>query len=332
MDQSVAACNDFLPFGEQLFYPGCSAGSIDNTHKFTGYERDAETDPGNGTGNDYAFARYYGSRYGSFFSGDPMGGDPSDPQTLNRYPYVRNNPLTLTDPSGMCADFVGDDSDCGGGVQIGFGIGLGSGGWGPPPPISFPPNTTNGPGASNGTLNSDDPFSGETNGIPNGLQVPTLGVWGLVLPSDPGCFFGTCGGGLIFDATNGGAAGGCVSNFYNSGLGKIIQYLSPASLLPWNPNWKNNVREWTGILLLKSGYGYVAGLGAKAGGAEGYSLATGATTTTASELASLAATYKPLLTKIGLGVAATAAALDVSAHVACTGGTKSVGLAAPIMF
>jgi hypothetical protein len=54
----------------------------------------------------------------------------------------------------------------------------------------------------NGTLTSDDPFSGETNGIPNGLRVPTLGIWGLTLPSDPGCFFGTCGFGMIFDATN----------------------------------------------------------------------------------------------------------------------------------
>jgi hypothetical protein len=26
----------------------------------------------------------------------------TDPQTLNRYPYVRNNPVTLTDPSGLC--------------------------------------------------------------------------------------------------------------------------------------------------------------------------------------------------------------------------------------
>jgi hypothetical protein len=34
-------------------------------------------------------------------SGDPLGGDTSDPQTLNRYTYVRNNPVNLTDPTGM---------------------------------------------------------------------------------------------------------------------------------------------------------------------------------------------------------------------------------------
>src|SRR5207302_8864572 len=64
--------------------------------KFTGYERDGET------GLDYAFARYYNDRLGRFMSGDPLGGDPSDPQTLNLYTYVRNNQINLVDPSGLC--------------------------------------------------------------------------------------------------------------------------------------------------------------------------------------------------------------------------------------
>jgi len=41
-----------------------------------------------------------------------------------------------------------------------------------------------------GTLTSDDPFGGETNGIPNGLQIPTLGLAGILLPTD--CPFGDC--------------------------------------------------------------------------------------------------------------------------------------------
>jgi hypothetical protein len=34
-------------------------------------------------------------------SSDPLGGHQEDPQTLNRYVYVRDNPLTLTDPTGL---------------------------------------------------------------------------------------------------------------------------------------------------------------------------------------------------------------------------------------
>jgi uncharacterized protein RhaS with RHS repeats len=38
---------------------------------------------------------------GRWLSPDPVGGDPTNPQTLNRYAYVLNNPTTLTDPSGL---------------------------------------------------------------------------------------------------------------------------------------------------------------------------------------------------------------------------------------
>jgi len=67
-------------------------------YKFTGKERDAES------GNDYFGARYYGSSMGRFMSPDPItvtSARQADPQQLNLYSYVRNNPLTLTDPSGM---------------------------------------------------------------------------------------------------------------------------------------------------------------------------------------------------------------------------------------
>ena len=41
------------------------------------------------------------SAQGRFSSPDPLGGHLYDPQTLNKYAYVRNNPLSLTDPSGL---------------------------------------------------------------------------------------------------------------------------------------------------------------------------------------------------------------------------------------
>lgn len=89
---SVTDKLDYLPYGEQI------AGGTFTTHKFTGYERDSES------GLDYANARYYSSSLGRFMSIDPAPGDVAGPQSYNRYGYVVNNPLTLTDPTGMlCA-------------------------------------------------------------------------------------------------------------------------------------------------------------------------------------------------------------------------------------
>lgn len=82
--------------GQQGHYPyGEAWYSIGTTTKFifTGYERDA-------TGLDYALARYYDSSMGRFCSADPLEGETGDPQTWNRYAYVRDNPVNLTDPSG----------------------------------------------------------------------------------------------------------------------------------------------------------------------------------------------------------------------------------------
>jgi len=64
-------------------------------YKFTGKERDSES------GLDNFGARYDSSQYGRFMTPDPMGGHLEDPQTLNKYAYVRNNPVTLTDPTGL---------------------------------------------------------------------------------------------------------------------------------------------------------------------------------------------------------------------------------------
>jgi len=47
-------------------------------------------------------ARLYDPTLGRFMSADPMVEDPYNLQILNRYSYVLNNPLSFTDPSGMC--------------------------------------------------------------------------------------------------------------------------------------------------------------------------------------------------------------------------------------
>jgi len=64
--------------------------------KFTGKERDSES------GLDNFGFRYYGSSMGRFSSPDEpfYNGDLKNPQSLNLYAYVQNNPLKNTDPDG----------------------------------------------------------------------------------------------------------------------------------------------------------------------------------------------------------------------------------------
>ncbi len=92
-DGSIAASFLSLPFGDGLTQQGTGPDATE--HHFTGKVRDNES------GNDYFGARYFGSTMGRFLSPDPTGGHTEDPQTLNKYMYVRNNPLTLTDPTGL---------------------------------------------------------------------------------------------------------------------------------------------------------------------------------------------------------------------------------------
>ncbi len=82
------------PFGE----PYAQSGTTDLN--FTGMNQDTAA-------NVYDFPmREYGIQ-GRWPSPDPAGlaaVDPTDPQTWNRYTYVRNSPLELIDPLGLCGD------------------------------------------------------------------------------------------------------------------------------------------------------------------------------------------------------------------------------------
>jgi RHS repeat-associated protein len=100
---------DYLPYGTENTPSGFS-NTCSTRYRFTGYERDLETAYGTSAGNDYAFARYYNSRLGRFMSADPLAGDVTDPQSLNRYAYVRNNPVNRIDPSGMCSMNTSEDT------------------------------------------------------------------------------------------------------------------------------------------------------------------------------------------------------------------------------
>jgi RHS repeat-associated protein len=95
--------HDYFPFGDEIAADGTwrtqDRGYKGDAvrQKFTGYERDAETNL------DYAEARYYAAGQGRFTGVDPLQSSarPGNPQSWNRYSYVVNNPLRLVDPSGM---------------------------------------------------------------------------------------------------------------------------------------------------------------------------------------------------------------------------------------
>ncbi len=92
-----------LPFNSHF---GCSSntnGTDATEHHYTGKEHDPYT------GLDLFGARDYANYSGRFLSPDwsknPQGvpyADFSNPQSLNLYSYLRNNPLSGTDPDGHC--------------------------------------------------------------------------------------------------------------------------------------------------------------------------------------------------------------------------------------
>ncbi len=82
--------NAYYPYGDTYTHTGTS----DVAYKYTGQELDNET------GLYFYEARYYDPVLGRFISPDTIVPDPMDPQALNRYSYVRNNPIIYTDPTG----------------------------------------------------------------------------------------------------------------------------------------------------------------------------------------------------------------------------------------
>jgi RHS repeat-associated protein len=84
----------YYPFGEGL---ALTSESPAERLKFTGHERDD-------SGLDYMHARYYGAGVGRFVSVDPTwsSADLGKPQSWNRYAYVVNNPVNMTDRDGKC--------------------------------------------------------------------------------------------------------------------------------------------------------------------------------------------------------------------------------------
>ena len=99
---SVAGRVDLFPYGEV-----CSQTGTTTKYKLTDKERDAET------GLDYFGARYYSSSPARWLSADILATRIYDPQSLNKYTYVRNDPVNLVDPDGRQAERPGRFSENG---------------------------------------------------------------------------------------------------------------------------------------------------------------------------------------------------------------------------
>jgi RHS repeat-associated protein len=94
---------DYYPWGGTLQF----SSNLANHYWFSGKERDAET------GLDYFGARYYGNVWGRFLTPDWSAktegvpyADFTDPQSLNLYGYVRDNPIVRVDPDGHAEGFL----------------------------------------------------------------------------------------------------------------------------------------------------------------------------------------------------------------------------------
>ncbi len=90
---------DYDAFGVK----GYSNREIGEHFNFVGEHEDRET------GFVYLRARFYNPVLGRFMSRDPFAGVGTNPQSLNRYSYVENNPVNAVDPSGLSSSRVLND-------------------------------------------------------------------------------------------------------------------------------------------------------------------------------------------------------------------------------
>lgn len=109
---SIEDESDFYPYGGELPI----TDTVPQNYKFTGKERDAES------GLDNFGARYFASTIGRFMTPDWAGRPTAvpyavfgDPQSLNLYGYVRNDPVSRADADGHlggCTTDSGGTAHC----------------------------------------------------------------------------------------------------------------------------------------------------------------------------------------------------------------------------
>lgn len=136
---SVAALSDEQGnIAEEMSYDAWGRRRAPETWEYYSYSSDSLSTQETGfTGHDHIDrfdmidmqGRMYDPVLGRFFSADPVVQMPEYTQSLNRYAYCVNNPLSLTDPTGY--SWVGDTFSAIVGIAVGLETGgLGAGVWG----------------------------------------------------------------------------------------------------------------------------------------------------------------------------------------------------------
>jgi RHS repeat-associated protein len=116
---SVGSTYLSLPWGDGYTATVNASGADQDNLHFAGLEHDAESD------TEHAQFRNYASAQGRWLAPDPYMGsyDLTNPQSMNRYAYVLNNPTSFIDPLGLdqAPDCDADDTVCVNGGNDGGG-------------------------------------------------------------------------------------------------------------------------------------------------------------------------------------------------------------------
>lgn len=100
VDGVVTNISTYSPYGKLI----AQIGWFGTTYGFAGEQYDQMTQL------VYLRARYYNPYINQFQSRDPFHGYSKLPQTQNGYSYVSNNPINRVDPSGLCEEYLPDES------------------------------------------------------------------------------------------------------------------------------------------------------------------------------------------------------------------------------
>jgi len=90
----------YFPYGTERH----SSGEMPQDQRYTGQTSDATANASGGSGLLYYNARYYDPTTAQFTQPDTIVPAPANPADLNRYSYVRGNPVRYTDASGNDPD------------------------------------------------------------------------------------------------------------------------------------------------------------------------------------------------------------------------------------